>query len=70
MYQMKFKKWEEKITQKDLICRTNKYKYYFQQYKTVRSFGESIYDGKIKITTDDEMVKLLQMKLKRIKAIY
>ena len=67
---MKFKKWEEKITRKDLIYRTNKYKYYFQQYKTVRSFGESIYAGKIKITTDDEMVKLLQMKLKRIKAIY
>ena len=30
----KIKKWEEKIRRKDLV------KYYFQQYKTVRSFGE------------------------------
>ena len=33
------KKWEEKIKRKDLIYKANKYKYNFQQYKTIRSFG-------------------------------
>ena len=37
------KKWEEKIKQKDLIYRANKYKYDFQQYETIRSFGKSSY---------------------------
>ena len=41
------KKWEEKIEQKDLIFNANKYKIDFQQYKTIRCFGESIYTGKI-----------------------
>ena len=38
-------KWEEKITWKDLIYRANKYRYDFQQYETIRSFGENIYIG-------------------------
>ena len=36
---------------KELIYKANKYKYDFQQYETIRSFGESIYAGK---TTTDE----------------
>ena len=43
------KKWEEKIKRKDLIYKVNKYKYDFQQYETIRYFGESIYTGKINI---------------------
>ena len=43
----KIKKWEEKIEQKDLIYKANKYKIDFQQHKTIRCFGESIYTGKI-----------------------
>ena len=43
------KKWNENIKWKDLIYKANKYKYNFQQYETIRSFGESIYTGKIKI---------------------
>ena len=42
---------EEKIKRKDLIYRANKQKYGFQQYETIRSFGESIYA--CKITTDE-----------------
>ena len=41
----------KKIKWKDLIYKTNKYKYDFRQYETIRSFGESIYAGKI--TTDE-----------------
>ena len=41
------KKWEEKIKWKDLVYMANKYKYDFQQYAIIRSFGESIYAGKI-----------------------
>ena len=41
------KKFEEKINQKD-------YRYDFQQYQMIRSFGESIYTGKIK-TNEAEM---------------
>ena len=48
------KKWEEKIKRKDLIYKANKYKYDFQSYETIRSFGESIYTGKIN-TDESEM---------------
>ena len=43
------RKWELKIEQKDLKYKANKYLYDFQQFKTIRSFGESIYTDK----TDD-----------------
>ena len=42
---------EGKIKRKELIYKANKYKYDFQQYETIRSFGENIYDRKI--TTDE-----------------
>ena len=45
------KKWEEKIKRKNLVCKANKYKYDFQQYETIRTFGDSIYNGK---TSRDE----------------
>ena len=48
------KKWEEKIKREDLIQRANKYKYDLQQYEITRSFGESIYTGKITIDEADE----------------
>ena len=41
------KKWEEKIKREDLICSSNKFEYDFQQHEAIRSFGESIYTGKI-----------------------
>ena len=43
------KKWEEKIKQKDLKYKTKNYTYDFQKYTAIRSFGESIYTGKIDI---------------------
>ena len=43
------RKWEEKIEKKNLIYKTNKYKYDFQQYETTGSFGGNIYTGKISI---------------------
>ena len=48
------KKREEKIKGEDLIYRTNKYKCDFQQYETIRSFGKSIYTGKVTIDEADE----------------
>ena len=48
------KKWEEKIKRRDLIYRANNYKYDFQQYETIASFGESIYAGKITIGEAEE----------------
>ena len=42
------KQWKEKIKKEDLKYK-KKYKYDFQQYETIRSFGESIYVGKISI---------------------
>ena len=47
------KTWEEKIRWKDLVYKTNKYKYDFQQYDTIRSFGDSICNGKISIDEDE-----------------
>ena len=42
------KKWEEKIKPEDLKHKRKIYTYEFQQYETIRSFGESIYAGKIR----------------------
>ena len=39
---------------KKLIYSTNKYKYDFQQYETIRSFGEGIYAGKNTIYEAEE----------------
>ena len=41
------RKWKEKIEGKDLIYKTNQYLYDFQQFETIRSFGDSIYTGKL-----------------------
>ena len=43
------KKREEIIKIKDLKYGGNKYRIYFQQIETIRSFGDSIYNGKINI---------------------
>ena len=43
------KNWENKIKQKDLRYETNRYRYDIQQSETVRSFGDSVYNGKISI---------------------
>ena len=49
MKQTKLKKREDKIKQKDLKFEVGKCKYDIQQYERIRSFGESIYPGKISI---------------------
>ena len=43
------KKWKNKIKRKDLKYETNKYVFDFQQFETIRSFGDSIYNGKSNI---------------------
>ena len=43
------KKWEEKIKWKNLKYETRKYIYDFEQYETIRSFGDSIYTRKANI---------------------
>ena len=52
MYEIK--KWEEKIKREDLKYKTKNYTYDFQQYETIRSFGESIYTSKASIVEADE----------------
>ena len=37
---------EEKIKREDLKHETKNYTYDFQQYETIRSFGNNIYTGK------------------------
>ena len=55
------KKFEEKINRKDLIYKAGKYEYYFQLYETQRSFGESIYTGKINIDKPEmDQINLLE----------
>ena len=53
------KKWEEKIKRKDLKYETKKYMHDFQQYETILSFGGVF-----------TLVNLIELKLKRIRAIY
>ena len=47
------RKCEEKTERKGLIHKANKYKYHSQQYETIRSFGESIYNAKVNIDESD-----------------
>ena len=43
------RKWEEKVKRKDLKYKTNTYLHDFQQFGTIRSFGDNIYTNKTKI---------------------
>ena len=55
------KKFEEKINRKDLIYKAGKYEYYFRLYETQRSFGKSIYSGKINIDKPEmDQINLLE----------
>ena len=47
------KKWESKIKRKDLKYETKTYIYDFQQYDTIRSFDDNIYNDKINIDEDE-----------------
>ena len=44
----------EKVKQEDLEYKTKKYTFDFQQYETIRSFGESIYTCKASIVEAEE----------------
>ena len=59
-------KWENKIKQKALTKYLYlKYKYDFQQYEAIKSFGESIYFSKISIhEADMDQVDLLENMIK------
>ena len=46
----KIKKWKNKIKRKKIKLETNRYIFDFQQFETIRSFGNSIYNGKILTT--------------------
>ena len=43
------KKWEERTKRGDFKCKIKHCVYDFQQYETIRSFGDNIYTGKINI---------------------
>ena len=46
---MKLENGKKKLNKENLKYRTKNYTNDFQQYQTIRSFGESIYNGKINI---------------------
>ena len=50
----KIKTIEERFVRKDLIYETNKYVFNFQQFKTIKSFGESIFSCKITLDETDK----------------
>ena len=51
---------QEQIDRKDLIYETIRYAFNFQQLETVRTFGDSIFHGKITLgETDKKQRKLL-----------
>ena len=59
------KKWEDKIKHKYLKYEANKNTYDFQQFETIRSFGDSIYTGKISINEADlDQTNLLENMIK------
>ena len=52
IYQIK--EWEEEKKKKDLKYEAKIYQYIFQQYETLRSFGESTYTRKSNIVEAEE----------------
>ena len=50
---------EEIIKRKDLKYETNKYRIHFQQFKTIRSFGDCIHNGKINLKEVEKKQKNL-----------
>ena len=52
-----FRKWEEKIERKDLKYKTNKFLYNFQQFETIRSFGDWMKLRRIKLICLENIVK-------------
>ena len=50
----KIKTIEERFVSKDLIYETNKYVFNFQQFRTIKSFGESIFSCKITLDETDK----------------
>ena len=53
MKKMKLKTGKKKLDEKTKCIIANKYKYNLQQYEKVRSFANSIYNGKISMDEDD-----------------
>ena len=55
------KKWEEKSKRKYLKYKTRNNVYDFQQYDTIKSCGENVYNGKIDIKeTETDQFNLLK----------
>ena len=46
---VEIRKWEEKLKRRDYKCKTGKWLYDFQQFETIRYFGDSTYTSKIDI---------------------
>ena len=57
MKQLKLKTWENKIKRKGLKYETNKYIYDFQQFETIRSFGNSVYTHKVEMDGSNQSVR-------------
>ena len=55
----KIKKYDEEIKRKDLKYKTKSYTYDFQQYETIKSLAESIYNCKASIVETEEDHKTL-----------
>ena len=51
---IKFKSLKRKLNKKNLKYETKKYTYDFQQYETIKSFGESIYTREASIVEAED----------------
>ena len=54
----KIKEIENSIEREKLFYKTNKYRYDFRKFQTIRNFGKDIYDGEI---TLEEVMKINQI---------
>ena len=50
----KLKKQKKNVDREKLVHETNKYTYSFQNFQTIRTFGENIYHGNIMLKEADE----------------
>ena len=51
---IKFKKQKKNVDREKLIYETNEYTYSFKNFKTIKTFGRDIYEGKITTKKPDK----------------
>ena len=70
----KFKEIETNVDREKIVFETNEYKFSFQNFQTIKTFGKDIYDGTITVKEADDyqtnlLVKIMNFRRKKKKVV-